>query len=168
MNCSNCQAQIPENSKVCPYCGTPVEAQSAPQQPAYQQPAYQQPAYQPVPTQPAYQPVSTQPAPTANDPQKDALAGSCLTWGILGLAFSEVPILGIIFSIIARVKCGNYARLYGHYTGKAKVGSTLATLGLVFSIIFTVAIAIVIIVAISEADRVEDYYDAYRYAYKYY
>ena len=145
MNCSNCQAQIPENSKVCPYCGTPVEAQSAPQQPAYQQPAYQ-----PVPTQPA------------------SLAGSCLTWGILGLAFSEIPILGLIFSIIARVKCGNYARLYGRYTGKAKVGSTLATLGLVFSIIFTVAIAIVIIVAISEADRVDDYYDAYRYAYKYY
>ena len=161
MNCSNCQAQIPENSKVCPYCGTPVEAQSAPQQPAYQQPAYQ-----PVPTQPAYQPVSTQPAPTANDPQKDALAGSCLTWGILGLAFSEVPILGIIFSIIARVKCGNYARLYGRYTGKAKVGSTLATLGLVFSIIFTVAIAIGIIVLISEADSA--YSDAYRYAYKYY
>lgn len=167
MNCSNCQAQIPENSKVCPYCGTPVEAQSAPQQPAYQQPAYQQPAYQPVPPQPAYQPVSTQPAPTANDPQKDALAGSCLTWGILGLAFSEVPILGIIFSIIARVKCGNYARLYGHYTGKAKVGSTLATLGLVFSIIFTVAITIGIIVAISEAADSADYYDAYRY-YKYY
>lgn len=167
MNCSNCQAQIPENSKVCPYCGTPVEAQSAPQQPAYQQPAYQQPAYQPVPPQPAYQPVSTQPAPTANDPQKDALAGSCLTWGILGLAFSEVPILGIIFSIIARVKCGNYARLYGHYTGKAKVGSTLATLGLVFSIIFTVAITIGIIVAISEAADRANYYNAYRY-YKYY
>ena len=163
MNCSNCQAQIPENSKVCPYCGTPVEAQSAPQQPAYQQPAYQ-----PVPPQPAYQPVSTQPAPTANDPQKDALAGSCLTWGILGLAFSEIPILGLIFSIIARVKCGNYARLYGHYTGKAKVGSTLATLGLVFSIIFTVAITIGIIVAISEANRVDDYYDAYRYVYNYY
>ena len=167
MNCSNCQAQIPENSKVCPYCGTPVEAQSAPQQPAYQQPGYQQPAYQPVPPQPAYQPVSTQPAPTANDPQKDALAGSCLTWGILGLAFSEVPILGIIFSIIARVKCGNYARLYGHYTGKAKVGSTLATLGLVFSIIFTVAITIGIIVAISEAADRAKYYNAYRY-YKYY
>ena len=166
MNCSNCQAQIPENSKVCPYCGTPVEAQSAPQQPAYQQPAYQQPAYQPVPPQPAYQPVSTQPAPTANDPQKDALAGSCLTWGILGLAFSEIPILGIIFSIIARVKCGNYARLYGHYTGKAKVGSTLATLGLVFSIIFTVAITIGIIVAISEANSA--YSHAYRYAYNYY
>lgn len=161
MNCSNCQAQIPENSKVCPYCGTPVEAQSAPQQPAYQQPAYQ-----PVPPQPAYQPVSTQPAPTANDPQKDALAGSCLTWGILGLAFSEVPILGLIFSIIARVKCGNYARLYGRYTGKAKVGSTLATLGLVFSIIFTVAITIGIIVAISEANSA--YSHAYRYAYNYY
>ena len=146
MFCIKCGRQIPDDAVFCPACGA-TQGDQMPQAIAPNQPA----AWK--------KPVS---------PEEDALAGSILTWGILGLAFSEIPILGLIFSIIARVKCGNYARLYGRYTGKAKVGSTLATLGLVFSIIFTVAIAIVIIVAISEADRVEDYYDAYRYAYKYY
>lgn len=135
MNCSNCQAQIPENSKVCPYCGTPVEAQSAPQQPAYQQPAYQ-----PVPTQPAYQPVSTQPAPTANDPQKDALAGSCLTWGILGLAFSEVPILGLIFSIIA-VKA---YKLNEPGRGIAIGGLICSIIGCFVAVIWIIVLALII------------------------
>ncbi len=47
MFCPNCGKQIPEGSRFCENCGTPVRQQEAPaQQPVNQQPAYQQPAYQ--------------------------------------------------------------------------------------------------------------------------
>ena len=41
--CHNCGQQLPDNANVCPYCGTAVNAQAAPQQNAYQQAAPQQP-----------------------------------------------------------------------------------------------------------------------------
>ena len=41
--CQNCGQQIPDDANACPYCGTFVNAQAAPQQPEYQQQAnYQQ------------------------------------------------------------------------------------------------------------------------------
>lgn len=56
MFCTHCGAQLPEGSRFCSQCGTPVEPVTAaqptytapvyPQQPVYQQPVYQQPVYQ--------------------------------------------------------------------------------------------------------------------------
>ncbi|MBQ3264222.1 MAG: zinc ribbon domain-containing protein [Ruminococcus sp.] len=43
--CSQCGQQIPDDANNCPYCGTAVNAQTAPQQ-TYQQPTYQQQAPQ--------------------------------------------------------------------------------------------------------------------------
>lgn len=37
--CSNCGQQVPEGANVCPYCGTPVNTQSAPRQPIAPVPA---------------------------------------------------------------------------------------------------------------------------------
>ena len=70
MFCRNCGAQIPDDSRFCPTCGTPMAAAPSPQgyaqpqvsQPVYQQPAYQQPVYQQPMQQPVYQqPVYGQP-----------------------------------------------------------------------------------------------------------
>ena len=120
MFCTNCGNNIPDGSVNCPVCGAAVQQQQ-PQQPAYQQPTYQQPAY----GQPAYQ------QPTADDG-----SGSVLTFGILGLALSWVPVVGLIFSIIGLKKSGAYAAAHGGACyGKAKAGRILSIIGLVSSII---------------------------------
>lgn len=73
MFCSNCGAQISDQSKFCPSCGQPIQQQSQQPQPAqasygqqpYQQQAYQQP-YQQSYAQPSYSPASHAPgAPVA-------------------------------------------------------------------------------------------------------
>ena len=130
MFCKNCGNQLPDDALFCGSCGTKVEAPAAPQQPAYEapQPAPQQPAYV-APQQPAY--VAPQPAPQANDPYKDELAGSVLSKGIAGLALAPVfGVPGIIVSAGAKRKAREYESRYGELSGKAKVGSILAKVGL--------------------------------------
>lgn len=64
MFCRNCGAQIPDDSRFCPTCGTPIAAAPAPQgfaQPQMSQPVYQQPMQQPVYQQPVYQQPMQQP-----------------------------------------------------------------------------------------------------------
>ena len=134
MFCKNCGNQLPDNALFCGSCGTKVEAPAAPQQPAYEAP--QQPAYvapQPAPQQPAY--VAPQSAPQANDPYKDELAGSVLSKGIAGLALAPVfGVPGIIVSAGAKRKAREYESRYGELSGKAKVGSILAKVGLPLSL----------------------------------
>lgn len=71
--------------------------------------------------------------------------GSVLTWGILGLAFCEIAILGLIFSIIGRNKAKAYIAAHGQLEGAAKAGGILSKLGLIFSIISIVVTVILII-----------------------
>ncbi len=67
MFCRNCGTQLPEGSRFCPLCGTPVAditpaGGMAPTGQGYAQPVMQQPVQQPVYQQPAYQqPVYQQP-----------------------------------------------------------------------------------------------------------
>lgn len=135
MFCKNCGNQIPDNAAFCGSCGTKVEAQAAPQQPAYEAP--QQPAY--TAPQPAYQqPAQAAPAQSTNDPALDSLATNSMIFGILsaalGLSFG-VP--GIIFSVITKNKINEYLNRGGSLSGKAKVGSILAKVGLPVGIAMT-------------------------------
>lgn len=141
MFCPNCGNQVPDGAGFCGSCGSKIEAAqpaySAPQQPAYeapQQPTYQQPTYQ----QPTYQqPTYQQPVQTANNPALDSMATNTLVFGILGLALSEIGVPGIIFSAIGKNKANEYITHAGELSGKAKVGSILARIGLPVSIVMT-------------------------------
>lgn len=72
----------------------------------------------------------------------EALAGSCLTWGIVSLIFAETGLLGLIFAIVAKGKVKKFLATGATLTGKAKVGHILATIALVLSIIALVAIVL--------------------------
>ena len=142
MFCKNCGTKIEEGLKFCPNCGTQVQAPAAapalqtppPQQGYYQQPA--QPAYQPA--QPAYRP-----APAANLPETTPI----LVLGILSLVFGSI--VGIILGAIGRNKARAYVNAGGELSGKAKVGSILSKLGIIFGIIELVFIAIYVIIFVA-------------------
>ena len=68
----------------------------------------------------------------------EALAGSCLTWGIVSLIFAETGLLGLIFAIVGKNKVKAFKATGAMLTGKAKVGSILSTVALILSIIMLV------------------------------
>ncbi|MBR0437486.1 MAG: zinc-ribbon domain-containing protein [Clostridia bacterium] len=162
MFCQNCGTYLEDGVKFCPSCGTPVAVPAAvketvaaqePVQPVEEpaaQPVYEQPA-QPVYQQPVYQqpeaPVYQEPVVKSN-PAAEALSTPILIFGILGIAFACIPyinFMGIIFSAIANGKVKAFLAEGGVLAGKAKVGSTLAKVGMILGIIFTIIFAIVII-----------------------
>ena len=141
MYCKNCGAQLPDNAVFCTECGAQQAApqpQPQPQpQPTYQQP--QQPVYQqPVYQQPQYTPVVATPD-----------AGPIFVTGLLSLIFAGL--IGLILAIVNKSKVKAYQAAGGQLTGKAKAGSILGTLGLVFSIIALITSVIYIIVLIAAA-----------------
>ena len=113
MFCIKCGRQIPDDAVFCPACGA-TQSDQMPQAIAPNQPA----AWK--------KPVS---------PEEDALAGSILTWGILGLAFSATVILGIIFSAIGLSKARRFQETYGPLHHRAKVGRILSLVGLIVSLV---------------------------------
>ena len=112
MICSKCGANIPDGSTFCTACGAAVEA---------------------APAQAAPQPVAAQPAGV-----QTVSASKVLTWGILGLAFAGSGLLGLIFSIIGLKKGKLFLAENGSLFGQAKVGRTLAKVGLILSIVMMV------------------------------
>lgn len=81
---------------------------------------------------------------------KASMRTSLMVWGIVAAALAvDIPIAGIIVSVIARRKVANYHLMYGSCTGKARVGETLSTVALVLSIAATV-LSIIIIIAYGE------------------
>lgn len=118
------------------------------QQPVYEQP--QQPAQAPVYEQPAQAPVYAQPV-YAPVQQLESLASSALTMGILSLVFTctfFLSFLGIIFGAIGKSRAKQFALLNGVPAGKAKVGSILSTIGLIFGIILTVIVFLYVVLII--------------------
>ena len=86
------------------------------------------------------------------DPERSEKGGSILKFGILGLAFGcsfYISLLGLIFSIIARVKVKRYIQEYGDTEGKATVGKHLSVAGSIVSIISLCLLPIVIIALVS-------------------
>ena len=75
MFCTNCGANVPDGTQVCPNCGNPMQqAQPQYQQPQYQQPQYQQPEYQqPQYQQPQYRQPEYRPQQTSAGIDRDAM-----------------------------------------------------------------------------------------------
>ncbi len=145
MFCKNCGSEVREGAQFCTNCGAPVEQVKAEPAQTYQEPVYQSPVYE-QPQQPTYQ--------TTVVPSPAVPSSSVLTWGILGLAFAcsfYISFLGIIFSIIAQNKAKAYQAAGGQLTGKAKVGSILAKVGLIVGIVLTAILAIYLLVLIIAA-----------------
>ena len=72
------------------------------------------------------------------DPQRNSMASKILTFAIMGLAFGAsyyLSFLGLIFSIISRVKLSKYIKIYNDTEGKATVGKHLGLVGLIVSIV---------------------------------
>ena len=171
MFCQNCGTFLEEGVKFCPNCGTPIAvpevvkavAEEKPVEPRFEEPAptvtepvYEEPAYQ-QPEAPVYQPeapVYQEPVVKSN-PAADALSTPILVFGILGVAFCCMPylisIMGIIFSAIAKKKVKAFEEAGGVLSGKAKVGSILAKVGMIVSIVMTAIFAVVIIALIIAA-----------------
>ncbi len=149
MFCQNCGTQLPEDVKFCPECGAPVEIID----PLRNEPTVEEPvvAAAPVFEQPVYETPTYREPVVQSSPEAQALSTPILVFGILGLSFACIPyvnFLGIIFSAIAKSKVKQFLGLGGVLSGKAKVGSILATVGLIIGIILTVIFAIIITFAI--------------------
>ncbi|MBP5208349.1 MAG: zinc ribbon domain-containing protein [Clostridia bacterium] len=153
MYCKNCGAQLPDNAVFCTECGA-QQAAPKPQPQPKQQPTYQQPQ-QPVYQQPVYQQPQYTPVVATPD------AGPIFVTGLLSLIFAGL--VGLILAIVNKKKVKEYTATGAQLTGKAKAGSILGNLGLVFSIIALVTIVIyffvIIIGLIAGGTYASSYYD---------
>lgn len=127
MFCTNCGANIPDDSNVCANCGVPVVQQPNFQQPEPAQPVYQQPA----PVQPVYQ----QPNPVQQTPvvPGKGMAVASLVLGIVSLVmfciwYITLPcgIVGLILGIVAM----NKAKAVGMKNGMAVAGLVCSCIAL--------------------------------------
>lgn len=82
---------------------------------------------------------------------KQITPGSVLTWGIVALAFSASPILGLIFAFVANGKVKAFKNANGSLFGTAKVGNIFTKIAIPVSILMTLYWAIVIIAAVAAA-----------------
>lgn len=126
MYCKHCGTDLEENVKFCPNCGAEQTARAA-------------------------EPVAEPIVDNEFEAKKDAMAGSALVWGILGLVFaasSWLAILGIIFSGIAKKKVAEYVAFAGELEGRAKAGSILAKIGMIVGIVIVAILAFSFVVGL--------------------
>ena len=103
MFCYNCGKEIPENSLYCPFCGTQVNVAvtGEPTAPVAEEPkADSEPVQEPVADSPEAEPVAEEPAEREMAPH----AISSFIWALVANDLCFIPILGLIFSIIALTK----------------------------------------------------------------
>ena len=174
--CKNCGNELLDTAAFCPKCGTaaenpaPTQATPAPeanQQPQYQQaPNYQAPNYQ-APNYNQYQPQQQgynqyqpqqnyyQPAQDVNNfneaPEVDVPVGKgikALVFGILSILLCYIPVLGIIFSRIAKKSAVEILSVnpHGAAKGLAKAGKITSAIGFPFSIIGTIIMGLYFII----------------------
>ena len=150
MYCAKCGTAIEIEADFCPRCGAPLSSaqpaagffanpENPSQQVYYQPPVYNAPLIQqPLPNVAPVRPTPVNPAlnPTP-----------ILVLGILTLVFCE-SFVGIILGLIASKKVKDYLAQGGVLTGKAKIGSILARVGLIISIVATAIEAIMLVMKI--------------------
>lgn len=79
--------------------------------------------------------------------KKEESIGTVFTWGLLGLIFAlNLPLLGLIFSVIAKNKANAFIVEYGELEGRASVGAGLAKAGFIVGLIGTILFGILIFV----------------------
>ena len=119
MFCKHCGYQLPEDSNFCPNCGKITDEVKKEEE--------------------KVEVIDCTNVDPFLDEQKDELGGKILKFSILGLAFSFfLPILGFIFTVIARSKIKSYVNIFGETQGRASVGKGLSIGGLISSIVFFV------------------------------
>ena len=141
MYCKHCGNELPENSNFCPVCGKSIED-----------------------TKQEAEEATFEPINEIVDFKRDEHGGSILKFGILGLAFAVsfyFSLLGLIFSIVARVKVKSYIREYGETDGKATVGKHLSVAGSIVSIISLCLLPLVIIALVAGLSEGLGYVDAF-------
>lgn len=129
MYCKNCNNQLNDNPRFCPFCGQEQEA----------------PASEGAPVAPEQTDLYGSSYEQATEEKKDELAGATLKWGILSLAFSTtffLSLLGFIFSFVAKAKAREYVRLFGEVEGRSRVGRDLGTAGFIVGLILTILSAL--------------------------
>ena len=135
MFCRYCGNELPEAANFCPICGKTQEKE--------------EPAVQTV--APVEEEIYNFAAEDPFKKDKEMLSGKILTNGILGIVFGTIfPLLGLIFSCIARAKSNSYVMAYDELDGRGRTGRGLATAGLIVSIVMLVVNFINVLVWIVE------------------
>lgn len=144
MKCVFCDAEIPENEKVCPACGAPVEEVPAKAAPAEE-----------VKAAPA--------APAKNEGKTMGIVGMCLGIGALvllvvgylggcctmGLSVPVCAVISFIVSIVAIILCAKAkkkSKKSGHKNGMAIAGLICAIITLVITAIMGIATLILLLI----------------------
>ena len=147
MFCKHCGYQLPEDSNFCPNCGKITDEVKKEEEKVEE----------------TVEVIDCTNVDPFLEEQKDELGGKILKFSILGLAFSFfLPILGFIFTIIAKSKIRSYVNLFGETQGRASVGKGLSIPALIISIVFffiqtLYLILIIIALAISSADFIIEF-----------
>ena len=128
--CQNGGQQMPDGANACPYCGTFVNAQAAPQQPENQQQNYQQAAPQQGYQQQNYQqPGYQQPVNPTVMPEQDVQQNRGIAW----LSYA-----GLLFLIPMFVKKESpYCQYH------VKQGATLCAVEIAYTITTQILLAII-------------------------
>lgn len=133
MFCKHCGYQLPEDSNFCPNCGKITDEVKKEEEKVEE----------------TVEVIDCTNVDPFLEEQKDELGGKILKFSILGLAFSFfLPILGFIFTIIAKSKIRSYVNLFGETQGRASVGKGLSIGGLISSIVFFVIWTLYIILLV--------------------
>ena len=132
MFCTKCGRELDENESVCPVCGTVNGGETAAAASTLEY---------------GYNAVNE-----ANEQLKNEMASQSLKWGIISLAFSAsgcLPLLGFIFSFIAKSKALAYEQTFGVLEGKARVGRILGKVGFGVGLGMTIYMGLALLVSIA-------------------
>lgn len=139
MKCEICQAEIPENEKVCPACGAPV-------------------AEAPVAEEPVKEAKAAPAAPAKNEGKTMGIVGMCLGIGAIvlfvlgflggcctmGITVPVGAVVAFILAVVALILCikaKSKSKKSGH-------GNVCAIIGFILSLITLIIIALISVVVL--------------------
>jgi len=142
MFCKTCGRKIEEDLKFCPECGTPLKDTSTQSEAQYGEGA-----------------VQSNEAPVINNTNDKSAERPVFVFGLLSLIISLatwLPLLSLIFGIVAKSKHKKLIAGGGTDCGKARTGRKLATAGIIISIIAIVLLVICFAIVAACGDEVSE------------